>query len=62
MTIAKRSLNCILNNNKITTVKVSSVKSAFPPGIYLSKVNNRNTKTKCEICSKLATKKPGRRH
>ena len=22
------------------------------PGIYLLKVNNRNTKTRCEICSK----------
>ena len=27
--------------------------------IYLFKVNNWNTKTVCEICSKLAIKKPG---
>ena len=26
------------------------------------KVNNRNTGTKCEICSKLTIKTPGRRH
>ena len=24
-----------------------------PAGIYLFKVNNRNTRTRCEICSKL---------
>ena len=30
-------------------------------GIYLLKVNNRNTKTRCEICSKLIMKTPERR-
>ena len=28
-------------------------KRFYPPGIYLLKVNNRNSKTRCEICSKL---------
>ena len=32
-----------------------------PAGIYLLKVNNRNTITKCEICSKLTIKTPERR-
>ena len=27
----------------------------FPVGIYLLKVNNRNTRKTCEICSKLFT-------
>ena len=27
--------------------------SNYPAGIYLFKVNNRNTRTRCEICSKL---------
>ena len=27
-----------------------------PAGIYLLKVNNRNTRTRCEICSKLTIK------
>ena len=31
-------------------------------GIYLLKVNKRNTKTRCEICSKLTIKTPERRH
>ena len=34
---------------------------ASPGGICLLKVNNRNTRTKSEICSKLTTKTPERR-
>ena len=38
----------------------------IPAGIYLLKVNNtidhRNTRTKCEIYSKLTMKRPERRH
>ena len=33
----------------------------YLPGIYLPKVNNRNTRTRCEICSKLTIKTPERR-
>ena len=32
-----------------------------PVGIYLLKVNNRYTRTKCEICSKLTIKTRERR-
>ena len=31
-----------------------------PAGIYLVKVNNRNTRARCEICSKLTIKTPER--
>ena len=34
----------------------------LPAGIYLLKVNNRNTRTRCVICSKLTIKTPERRH
>ena len=34
---------------------------ANPVDIYLLKVNNRNTKTRCETCSKLTIKTPERR-
>ena len=34
----------------------------YPVGIYMFKVNNRNTKIRCEICSKLTIKIPKRRH
>ena len=30
-------------------------------GIYLLKINNRNTRTSCEICSTLTIKTPERR-
>ena len=33
----------------------------YPTGIYLLKVNNRNTRTRYEICSKLTIKLPERR-
>ena len=33
----------------------------YPVGIYLLKINNRNTSARCEICSKLTIKIPGRR-
>ena len=31
-------------------------------GTYSLKINNRNTRTRCEICSKLTAKTPERRH
>ena len=34
----------------------------YPVGIYMFKVNNRNTRTRCEICSKSTIKTPERRH
>ena len=34
----------------------------FPVSFYLFKVNNRNSRKRCEICSKLTTKIPKRRH
>ena len=36
--------------------------SGTPAGIYLLKVNNRNTKRRFEVCSKLKIKTPERRH
>ena len=34
----------------------------YPAGNYMFKVNNKNTKTRCEIYSKLTVKIPERRH
>ena len=36
----------------------ANVPKANPAGNYMSKVNNRNSRTRCEICSKSTTKKP----
>ena len=51
-------------NKKIFQVKIFNVKHSwmYPAGIYLLKVNNRNTRTRCEICSKLTIKTPERHH
>ena len=37
-------------------------KNSIPADIYLSKVNNRSTRTRCEIYSKLTRKTPEGRH
>ena len=36
--------------------------SYYPAGNYLFKINNRNTRTRCGICSKLIIKIPEQRH
>ena len=36
-------------------------RSVFPAGIDMFKVSNRNTRTRCEICSKLRIKTPQQR-
>ena len=35
-------------------------KCQFPAGNYMFKVSKRNTRTRCEICSKLSIKTPER--
>ena len=37
-------------------------RSNSPVGNYMCKVNNRNTRTRCEVCSKLTIKTPAQRH
>ena len=46
-------------NENFPTIKVITNKKMIthlPAGIYLLKVNNRNTRASCEICSKLTIK------
>ena len=50
-------LNVVLNLFKVVIKGTMS-----PANIYLFKVNNRNTKRRCEICSKLTIKTPERLH
>ena len=45
---------------KIRRTKYKHSRRWFSAGIYLLKVNNRNTRTKCKICSKLTIKAPER--
>ena len=41
---------------------MSKVTGNNPVGIYLLRVDNRKTRTRCEICSKITIKQPERRH
>ena len=43
-------------------LKYVKIEQNVPVGIYMFKLNNRNTRTKDEICSKLTIKTPERRH
>ena len=45
----------------IKFINVASKLDAFQAGNYMFKVNNRNNRTRCEICSKLTIKTPERR-
>ena len=50
--------------NRLISKRLSNIYlgKSYPAGNYMFKVNNRNTRTRCEICSKLTIKTPERRH
>ena len=48
----------VKNLHKINEIRK---RNATPGGIFLFKFNNGNTRTMCEICSKLTIKTPERR-
>ena len=47
--------------NLIRNITKSNAEIYFPAGNYMSKVNNKNTRTRCGRCSKLTIKTPERR-
>ena len=48
-------------NNQIADIGTNELCN-IPAGNSMFKVNNRNTRTRCEICLKLTIKIPERRH
>ena len=49
--------------HKLTNLLIISELYAINPvNIYLFKVNNRNTRKRCQICSKLTIKTPEQHH
>ena len=56
----RRLIEGVKERNLKAALAFIHFKKAFPAGIYLLKVNNRNTRTSCEICSKLTIKTPER--
>ena len=55
------SFNSFKPNYSISTPP-ENVRRTFPAGNFMFEVNNRNTRTRCEICWKLTIKIPERRH
>ena len=50
----------LLRTKKLSNCLIIFLKtnSSFPAGIYLLKVNNKNTSTRCQICSKFTIETP----
>ena len=42
----------------LLNLKLTKFTGSYPACVYLLKYNNRNTRTKCEICSKLTINTP----
>ena len=65
-----KDLNFLKQKMNVSGQKIDSIQVkinhtnfiCFSVGIYLLRVNKRNTKTRCEICSKLTIKIPERHH
>ena len=54
--------NYMIGHGKSIKNHFKNSSSYSPPGNYMFRVNNRNTRTRCEICSKLTIKTPQQRH
>ena len=46
----------------IPSIQTFLMPRGIPANIYLFKFSNRDTRKKCEVCSKLTIKTPERRH
>ena len=57
-------ITCFISDKSVShSIKYNiSIISVFPASNYMFKVNNRNTRTRCEICSKLTINTPEQRH
>ena len=53
MLVLQHVLLCVSN---VVFSRIFSSVSYFPTGNYLLNVNNRNSRTRCEVCSKLTIK------
>ena len=51
----------LINRVKLMLLILKQYLLSIPAGIYLLKVNNKNIRAMCEICSKLTIKIPERR-
>ena len=56
--VYRRSLSFLANLLANVTLYTLKTSENYPANIYLFKVNNRNTRKRCEICSKFTLKTP----
>ena len=49
----EQGVNYVQSYNKDTKFAAPCKLRGLPVGIYMLKVHNRNTRTRCELCSKL---------
>ena len=54
--------NICIPAGKINMCTITKTVEQVSANIYLFKVNNRNSRKRCNICSKLTIKTPERRH
>ena len=64
LTLRDYTLYCNVENTNFTLYQNISryIINQVPVGNYIFKVNNKNTRARCEICSKFPIKTPERRH
>ena len=55
ITLQKSCYDCMINFDKINFIQICYL-VAYPVSIYWFKINNKNTRIMCEICSKLSIK------
>ena len=58
----ENEITCTKDDVKSISLKNIGSNVAHTADIYLLKVENKNTRTRCEICSKLTIKTPERHH
>ena len=58
LNLAKETTDDFLCERLLKLVKIEQNTSYNPANIYLFKINNRNTRKRSEICSKLTIKTP----
>ena len=60
--MVEKTKSSVLTLKKHTPKVILWLQFYISVGIYLLKVNDRNTRARCETCSKLTIKTPERRH
>ena len=61
LTTVQQQMHSFNSSLKVCVVTATYYANSYPADNYMFKVNNRSTRTRCEICSKLTRKTSERR-